>query len=47
VKILAPWFDSQRIWAGVVDLMGIHEAAYLQHCRAIAAEGEHDKGAVS
>ena len=27
------------LWASVIDLMGIHEAAYLQHCREIA--GSH------
>ena len=24
------------LWSSVVDLMGVHEAAYLEHCRAIA-----------
>jgi uncharacterized protein (DUF2252 family) len=26
------------LWSAVVDLMGVHEAAYLDHCRAIAAD---------
>ena len=25
--LVAPW-----LWAGVVDLLGVHEAAYLEHC---------------
>jgi len=28
------------LWSGVVDLMGIHERAYLEHCRRHALGGE-------
>jgi uncharacterized protein (DUF2252 family) len=28
------------LWRGVVDLLAVHEKAYLEHCRRYALEGE-------
>jgi hypothetical protein len=30
--------SSPSVWSSVVDLMGVHEAAYLDHCRKITAD---------
>jgi uncharacterized protein (DUF2252 family) len=33
----APGLDAPRwLWSGVIDLVGLHEAAYLDHCRRYA-----------
>ena len=28
------------LWSSVIDLIGIHERAYLEHCRRFALESE-------
>jgi uncharacterized protein (DUF2252 family) len=30
------------LWSAVVELVGVHEAAYLDHCRRIIGETSQD-----
>ena len=35
------------LWDAVVDLVAVHEAAYLEHCRRFALKGEHERQGAS
>jgi len=49
-----PGSPLTRLWNAVVDLVAVHEAAYLEHCRRFALKGQRvdelepsDAGAVA
>ena len=38
-NFLAASADGAALWSTLVDLVGVHERAYLEHCRRHALKG--------